>query len=51
MDRVGRRVLMIVGVLGCCACLIIEAAIIATYASPIPAVPNTAALKMGVAAL
>jgi len=49
MDRVGRRVLMLVGVFGCCACLIVEAAIIATFASPIPAVPNVPALKAGVA--
>ncbi|KAK5444276.1 hypothetical protein LTS15_010391 [Exophiala xenobiotica] len=49
MDRVGRRVLMLVGVFGCCACLIVEAAIIATFASPIPAVPNLPALKAGVA--
>jgi len=50
MDRVGRRVLMLTGIFGCCACLIVEAAIIATFATPIPAVPNTAALKAGVAA-
>lgn len=50
MDRVGRRVLMLTGVFGCCACLIVEAAIIATFATPIPVVPNTAALKAGVAA-
>ncbi|KAJ9496347.1 hypothetical protein LTR96_004373 [Exophiala xenobiotica] len=49
MDRVGRRVLMLIGVFGCCACLIVEAAIIATFASPIPAVPNLPALKAGVA--
>jgi sugar porter (SP) family MFS transporter len=50
MDRVGRRVLMLTGIFGCCACLIIEAAIIATFATPIPAIPNTSALKAGVAA-
>lgn len=50
MDRVGRRVLMLVGIFGCCACLIVEAAIIAQFATPIPAIPNTAALKAGVAA-
>lgn len=49
MDRVGRRVLMLTGIFGCCACLIIEAAIIATFATPIPAVPNLAALQAGVA--
>lgn len=51
MDRVGRKPLMITGVIGCCVCLIIEAAMIASFASPIPAIPNTAGLKMGVAAL
>jgi hypothetical protein len=40
---------MLVGVFGCCACLIVEAAIIATFASPIPAAPNVPALKAGVA--
>jgi len=50
MDRVGRRVLMLIGIFGCCACLIVEAAIIAQFATPIPAIPNTAALKGGVAA-
>ncbi|KAL4889099.1 general substrate transporter [Aspergillus ambiguus] len=50
MDRLGRRPLMIFGVSACCVCLIIEAAIISIYASPIPANPNTSALAMGVAA-
>ncbi|OQV02402.1 hypothetical protein CLAIMM_07606 [Cladophialophora immunda] len=49
MDRVGRRVLMLTGVFGCCACLIIEAALIATFASPIPDTPNLPALRAGVA--
>jgi hypothetical protein len=51
MDRTGRKPLMIIGVAGCCACLIIEAAVIASFASPIPPVPNVAGLRMGVAAL
>lgn len=50
MDRIGRRVLMLIGIFGCCACLIVEAAIVAQFASPIPAMPNTAALRAGVAA-
>lgn len=51
MDRVGRKPLMIIGVTGCCACLIVEAAVIASFATPIPAVPNYAGLRTGVAAL
>lgn len=49
MDKVGRKPLMLIGVFGCCLCLIVETAIIATFASPIPAVPNVAALNAGVA--
>lgn len=50
MDRVGRKPLMLTGVFGCCLCLIIETAIIATYASPIPVDnPNLPALRAGVA--
>lgn len=51
MDRLGRKPLMLIGVIGCCICLIIEAAMISTYASPIPEHPNYAGLRMGVAAL
>jgi hypothetical protein len=51
MDRTGRKPLMVTGVIGCCICLIVEAAMIASFASPIPAVPNVAGLRMGVAAL
>lgn len=47
MDKVGRRPLMIFGVAGCCVCLIIEAAMVATYAA---AGTNKAGLAMGVAA-
>lgn len=32
MDRVGRKPLMLFGVMGCGVCLVIEAAIVATYA-------------------
>jgi MFS family permease len=42
MDHVGRKPLMLLGVGGCCACLIVEAAIVATYA-------DKAALGAGVA--
>ena len=38
------------GVGGCCASLIVEAAIVASYASPVPSVPNKAGLGLGVAA-
>ena len=51
MDRVGRKPLMVFGVLGACVCLIVETAIIASFASPIPAVPNVTALRIGVAAV
>jgi hypothetical protein len=51
MDRVGRKPLMMTAFAGCCACLIIEAAVIASFVSPVPAVPNVAGLRMGVAAL
>jgi MFS family permease len=54
MDRIGRKPLMLTGVVGCCVCLIIEAAMIASFASPIPTDPsaiNHAGLRMGVAAL
>jgi len=51
MDRIGRKPLMITGVIGCCVCLIIEAAVIASFASPVPEInPNRAGLRMGVAA-
>jgi hypothetical protein len=46
MDRVGRKPLMLLGVGGCCVCLIIEAAIVATYAEE---ATNKAALAAGVA--
>ncbi|KAF2404022.1 MFS general substrate transporter [Trichodelitschia bisporula] len=47
MDKVGRRPLMIAGVVGCCICLTIEAAMVAVYAK---AATNKAGLSMGVAA-
>jgi hypothetical protein len=45
LDKVGRKPLMIFGVAGCCVCLILEAAIVATYAE---AATNKAALAAGV---
>ncbi|KAJ5798544.1 uncharacterized protein N7503_007840 [Penicillium pulvis] len=50
MDRLGRRPLMIGSVALCSVFLIIEAVIVANYASPIPENPNKAGLAMGVAA-
>ncbi|KAF2703768.1 MFS general substrate transporter [Pleomassaria siparia CBS 279.74] len=46
LDKVGRKPLMIFGVAGCCVCLILEAAIVATYAE---AATNKAGLAAGVA--
>jgi len=46
MDKVGRKPLIIIGMIGCIVCLSIEAAIVAVYAE---AGTNKAALKMGVA--
>jgi MFS family permease len=51
VDKVGRKPLMIFSVAACCICLIVEAAMIASFASPIPANPNYAGLRTGVAAL
>ena len=51
VDRVGRRPLMLISVIGCCASLIVEAALIASYASPIGPVPNEAGLRACIAAL
>lgn len=47
MDRLGRRPLMLFGVAGCCVTLIIEAAMVASFAA---AGTNKAGLAMGVAA-
>ena len=49
-DRVGRRPLMVAGMGGCCACLVVEAAMVASFASPLPDHPNKAGLGVGVAA-
>lgn len=45
MDRVGRKPLMLLGVGGCCVCLILEAAIVANFAEQ---ATNKAALAAGV---
>ena len=42
---------MLAGFGGTVACLIVEAALLASFASPVPAVPNRAALKSCVALL
>lgn len=42
---------MIIGVAGCLVCLVVAAALTAAFASPIPAVPNKAALRVAVVAL
>ena len=47
MDFTGRRPLLMFGVGGCCVSLILEAAMVATYAE---AGTNKAGLRMGVAA-
>jgi MFS family permease len=46
MDKIGRKPLMLFGVAGCGVCLMIEAAIVATYAEE---ATNKAALSAGVA--
>lgn len=51
VDRVGRRPLMIFAVSACCFTLIIEAAMIASFASPIGTPANQAGLGVAVAAL
>lgn len=48
MDKVGRKPLMLFGVAGCAVCLIVEAAIVATYAEE---ATNKAALAAGVGTL
>ncbi|KAF1813976.1 MFS general substrate transporter [Eremomyces bilateralis CBS 781.70] len=47
MDKLGRRPLMLFGVAGCCVCLILEAAMVASFAEE---GTNKAGLGMGVAA-
>lgn len=47
MDRIGRRPLMLFGIAGCCICLCVEAAMVATYAAE---GTNKAGLGVGVAA-
>ncbi len=50
-DKVGRKPLMIFGIGGCLVCLCVEAAMVATYASPVPEHPNKAGLSVAIAAL
>jgi MFS family permease len=50
MDRIGRRPLMLIGVFGCCFCLVIEAAMVASFATGPNAGSNKAGLAVGVAA-
>ncbi|KAK5044557.1 hypothetical protein LTR84_010681 [Exophiala bonariae] len=47
MDHVGRKPLLLLGLGGCCVCLIIEAAMVSSFAE---AGTNKAGLQMGVAA-
>jgi len=42
VDRVGRKLHMLGSVTACCAFLIVETAMIASFASPIGPVPNEA---------
>jgi MFS family permease len=48
MDRVGRRPILLVATAGCCCCLILETALVATYAT---AGTNHSALSAAVVAL
>ena len=50
MDRFGRKPLMVTGVLGCCACLIVEAAVNAEFAEGPNAGENQVGLAFGVVA-
>lgn len=50
MDYTGRRPLMMIGVGGCCIALILEAAMVASFANKPPEATNKAGLRMGVAA-
>ena len=51
IDKVGRKPLMLAGFAGTLSCLVVEAALLASFASPVPVVPNRAALKSCVALL
>lgn len=50
MDRFGRKPLMVIGVLGCCGCLIVEAAVNAEFAEGPNAGQNQVGLAFGVVA-
>jgi MFS family permease len=51
VDRMGRKPLMLMSVIGCCISLIFEAALVASFASPIGPVPNENGLRACIAAL
>lgn len=51
MDGWGRRPMIMFGLGGCTLCLVVVAAMIAAFASPVPEVPNKAALGTAVAFL
>ena len=51
MDKIGRKPLMILGVGGCLTFVVVELAMVARYASPLPIEPNEAGLKAAVAML
>lgn len=51
MDKWGRRPLIIFGFGGVLACLVVVAAMIASFANPVPENPNKAALGTAVAFL
>ncbi|KAK5047104.1 hypothetical protein LTR84_007047 [Exophiala bonariae] len=52
IDKVGRRPLILIGFAGCLVTLCIEAALVATYATPVPEVdPNMVGIRAAVAML
>jgi hypothetical protein len=51
VDIVGRKLLMIIGLLCCVVWMSVETSMVALYASPVPDKPNKSGLAMAVAAL
>ncbi|KAH7124478.1 general substrate transporter [Dactylonectria macrodidyma] len=51
VDAVGRKRLMLIGFVSCTIWMILETAMVAEFASPVPENPNKAGLAMAVAAL